>query len=142
MPIRHVQPFTHITSKIWKIIVSSQKKLILGQKVDQNLQTEIEFQSQFKITNCIYYPSPSNTIKHSLETSKTASLEPLFKVLTIWLHKSMVWIRSAEVLFLVCIFLFYPKVSIICPTYFWSFVIASIWQENLVLGLCRVLTCI
>ena len=52
-------------------------------KVDQNSQTEIEFQSQFKNYKCVCYPTPSDTIKHSLETSQLASLELSFNVLII-----------------------------------------------------------
>ena len=37
------------------------------QKVDQNLQIKTD------ITNCNFYPCPSNTIQHSLETSKAGT---------------------------------------------------------------------
>ena len=37
------------------------------QKAYQNLQIKID------ITNCNFYPCPSNTIQHSLETSKAGT---------------------------------------------------------------------
>ena len=58
---------------------------VLGKKLDQNLQIEIEFKLQFKNYNCICYPCPSDAIKHFLKTFQPTSLELLFSVLIIQL---------------------------------------------------------
>ena len=46
----------------------------------------------------------------------------------------MWWIRNS-VLFIVCSFLFYPKVPIVRPKRFGNFATAPLWPENPVLSL-------
>ena len=48
---------------------------VLGEKADQHLHREIleNLNLKSKTTNCNFYPSPSDTMKHSLESCKPGS---------------------------------------------------------------------
>ena len=90
---------------------------VSGQKADQNLQIEKEFKPEVKIANCNFYSFPSDTTKHSIDSSKPVSSRLTLNVLVVQLSKS--FDESIIQLSHDCVkFLFDLKVSIVRLTLF------------------------
>ena len=52
------------------------------QKADQNLQIDLDLNLKSKMINFNFHPCPSNTLKHSIESTKPESFQLTLKCAT------------------------------------------------------------